>query len=405
MNYTQANNTYFAAPKDNPKDKIEVEIGDSKQPDKFYPQLKIMRWDNEVNFSARLVHEEKNPIVLKDGEKIKWQGEKIEAHLYSLTEGEGGHEFEVILKEKPKTNKIEFTLQTKGLDFFYQPELTNEEKIRGNIRPENVVGSYAIYASENKVNYAGGKEYKCGKVGHIYRPKITDVQGKWVWGELNIDGEKGILSVIIPQYFLDNASYPIKHAAGLTFGYESEGQSHSSLPGSYIYWSFNGFTGGVGTGVSMSQFMHASDPNKSLQLALYTKSGTTYTLLENGFTQTITTQYNGGVLAWYTGNFTTAPTTDAINYKLCFNGNSNIGAAYDTGDSYYFVSQEFGTWPSSFVTSTQYNSAYKFSIYCTYTAAASGPAKLKTWNGLVTAKIKTINGLEIAKVKTINGLV
>jgi len=36
--------------------------------------------------------------------------------------------------------------------------------------------------------------------------------------------------------------------------------------------------------------------------------------------------------------------------------------------------------------------------------AVSGPAKLKTFNGLATAKIKTINGLAIAKVKTINNL-
>jgi len=49
VNYVKLNNTYFAEPKDDPKDKISVEIGDSKQKD-FYPQLKVMRWDNEVNF-------------------------------------------------------------------------------------------------------------------------------------------------------------------------------------------------------------------------------------------------------------------------------------------------------------------------------------------------------------------
>ena len=62
MNYAFKNNTYFATPKDDPKDRIEVEIGDSKQPD-FYPQFKVMRWDNECNFSARLVHDEKTPVV------------------------------------------------------------------------------------------------------------------------------------------------------------------------------------------------------------------------------------------------------------------------------------------------------------------------------------------------------
>ena len=41
-------------PKDDPKDKIEVELGDSKDSTKFHPQVKLMRWDNEVNASFRL---------------------------------------------------------------------------------------------------------------------------------------------------------------------------------------------------------------------------------------------------------------------------------------------------------------------------------------------------------------
>ena len=47
----------------------------------------------------------------------------------------------------------------------------------GAIRPPEVVGSYSVYAKSNKINYVGGKEYKCGKVGHIFRPKIIDSAG------------------------------------------------------------------------------------------------------------------------------------------------------------------------------------------------------------------------------------
>lgn len=39
-----------------------------------------------------------------------------------------------------------------------------------------------------------------------------------------------------------------------------------------------------------------------------------------------------------------------------------------------------------------------------YTAGASGPANLKTFNGLAKASVKTINGVAIASVKTMNGL-
>ena len=100
----------------------ETEIGDIKQSD-FHPQVKVKRWDNEVNFSVRLVHEEKSPrVVTTDDGKIQWLGEKVEAHFYDLgLQEEGGYEFEIVLKEPPKSNLISLTIQTKGLDFFYQP--------------------------------------------------------------------------------------------------------------------------------------------------------------------------------------------------------------------------------------------------------------------------------------------
>jgi len=53
--YQVQDNTFFATPKDDWKDRIEIELGDSKEPDKVYPQFKIMRWDNEVNCSVRLL--------------------------------------------------------------------------------------------------------------------------------------------------------------------------------------------------------------------------------------------------------------------------------------------------------------------------------------------------------------
>jgi len=46
-------NKYFGLEaKSEPKDRIQTEIGDSKDPTTFQPQVKVMRWDNEVNFSV-----------------------------------------------------------------------------------------------------------------------------------------------------------------------------------------------------------------------------------------------------------------------------------------------------------------------------------------------------------------
>jgi hypothetical protein len=44
------------------------------------------------------------------------------------------------------------------------------------------------------------------------------------------------------------------------------------------------------------------------------------------------------------------------------------------------------------------------SINVYYTAAASGPAGVKTVNGVAIASVKTINGVAIASVKTLNGV-
>lgn len=141
------------------------------------------------------------------------------------TSGEEGFKVDILLNEKPNTNV--FTLELEGwedLDFFYQPELTPEEIEEGAERPENVVGSYAVY-HKTKANHEIGKtNYQTGKLYHIYRPKVLDSEGNWVWGQLGY--ENGVLSVTVPQEFLDGAVYPVR--VDPTFGYTTVGASAGS---------------------------------------------------------------------------------------------------------------------------------------------------------------------------------
>jgi len=230
--YAIRSNTYIATEKADVKDLIQVEIGDSKQVD-FYPQVKVMRWQNEVNFSARLV-DDSIATVGTANESIVWSTDKRDANFYSLpaTEEypEGGYEFEITLKERPATNRTSFTIQTKGLDFLFQPFLTEEEKASKRRRcAENVEGSYAVYYRDCPLNYAGGKEYRAGKAFHIYRPRIEDAKGNWIWGDLVVDVDAGLLYVDIDEKWLDSAVYPVRHAAGLTFGYTTKGASYSDM--------------------------------------------------------------------------------------------------------------------------------------------------------------------------------
>ncbi|MGE5041461.1 MAG: Hint domain-containing protein [Candidatus Levyibacteriota bacterium] len=135
-------------------------------------------------------------------------------------------EFDIVLHQKPETNIFTYNIDTEGLDFLYQPPLTEEEKDQGLYRPENVVGSYAVYKSGSKSLYASQEEaqkYQTGKVFHIYRPKIIDSKGNWTWGVLDIDKNKSQLSIAIDQKWLDTASYPV--TVDPTFGYTTQGAS------------------------------------------------------------------------------------------------------------------------------------------------------------------------------------
>jgi hypothetical protein len=294
--YKLVNNSLRKITKSDWKDRITTEIGDVKQAD-FFPQIKIGRWgdsenDNECNFSVRLLDGETgNAKIETEGDKIKWAKGNKTARFYEIAPSEqypeGAFEFDIELKKKPKTNKIEFSLNTKGVDFFYQPALTQQEIDKGAIRPENVVGSYAVYASEQKTNWKGGKEYKVGKVGHIYRPKIYDATGADCWGILSVGKEAGKLIVEIPQEFLDNAVYPV--VVDPTFGYTSGGGSQGE--GSYSEARIGNFytSPGAGTLNSVSLYTATLTKNKNINSG----SGS-WTIPEDVTSVTVYVQGGGG---------------------------------------------------------------------------------------------------------------
>ena len=102
--------------------------------------------------------------------------------------------------------------------------LTEKDIDEGSIRPDNVVGSYAVYHQSER-----NGQYKAGKAFHWYRPRIEDSKGTWVWGELFVDAQAGIATITIPQSFLDKAAYPIRHVSGTTLGFSASGGSDQSI--------------------------------------------------------------------------------------------------------------------------------------------------------------------------------
>jgi len=376
--------------KNEPKDEISVEIGDTKQTE-FYPQAKISRW-NEVNFSVRLKDTEYDKaIITTDKDKIVWDKDNTKIEFYEDTEG---YKMVWYLKSKPATNKVEFSLQSKGLDFFYQPELTQEEMDDGAFRPENVVGSYAVYHStKGGMNDKDGKDYKVGKAFHIYRPRLYDSNGLEAWGILHI--ENGIYSVEIPQDFLDNAIYPIK--SNDTFGYDGVG-------GSNVSWQ-NGAMVSLGTPEFSGTVTKITGKNDCTSGTQYVKAviwlKADGSIITNGITPAVSITGSSPASRDFTYSSQPSVVGSTEYYVGGIADSSNIRHYYDTGDA-----GDGGYSSNNYASPTSLGSLsvtnYKFTYYATYTPAAAGPANLKSVNGIAIANVASVNSIAKANIETIN---
>lgn len=349
----------------------EVEVGDINATE-FKPHAKLKRWGEECYLCVKPAGDITEIEVELEGDKVKSKYKvkqngfelELESEFYPLppdVQNElGAFELNIILAKKPSTNKLIFDIETEGLKFYYQPELTPEEIAEGAIQPENVIGSYAVYHATKRDHIVGQTNYRVGKAFHIYRPRIEDADGKWVWGELLI--VSGTLTVTIPQDFLDTAKYPICHATGATFGYTSVGSESEDIEDAIR--ATVATPAGSGTGVSITACLVSSVTEKKAKGTLYDNSGN---LITNGPTEehVVSTLDD-----WLVFNFLSPPTISVQEYWIAIWGETTGGSIevrYDTaesGDGKYQVGVTYNGWPNPW---TPGNSSRKKSIYCTYT--------------------------------------
>ena len=188
-------------------------------------EVTLNRWDGEESLTIKRQKDQTNiPFArLLEGSRK----EKTIARA-TTTNSVEGFEFDIELTEKPDTNIFTYELEGwEDLGFFYQPELTAEEIEQGAERPENVVGSYAVYHKTKRNHVEGETNYQTGKLFHIYRPLVYDAEGNETWGELAYN--EGVLTLTVPREFLDGAAYPV--VADPTFGYTSVGASVQAYRG------------------------------------------------------------------------------------------------------------------------------------------------------------------------------
>ena len=334
----------------------------------FKPKFTLYRWGEEESLTIEYSEAVFDKCEIED-DKYKAEGEELELEAYGL-----GDEFkmEIILHEKPESNVLVFNLTNwENFNFWYQGMLDVEDLARGAIRPDNVIGSYAVYHKTKSNHAVGGTNYMTGKAFHIYRPKFIDDNGAWVWADLNITG--GVYTVTIPQAFLDTAVYPIK--ANDTFGKTAIGGSN--LNGEHYVLTSYHTASSAGTGVSMHAYVQSTgdDPLHTIRCHLYED---TDNLTTNGETEVKDSSLSAG---WITFNFDTAPSIAAQQYLLAvwiaageFNGNIWYDDA-SLGDGEYDYDTSYWNLPTGGF--AQSDNVY--SLYCTYTPDAP-PAAADYWS-------------------------
>ena len=173
--------------------------------------------------------------------------------------------------------------------------------------------------------------------------------------------EKKLLTVEIPQEVLDSAVYPIRHAAGLTFGCDP------AFPGSTVATvTINKFRGVFATpgnaGDANSISAHCSISTADMKGVLVLSADKT--IVNNGVGDKVDV---GSSYAWITSPFSTNPSISTVEYVVGIIVFNTLHLHNDTGtedDSWYDNSNNFGCPTDPTDGSTL--SGIRYSIYCTY---------------------------------------
>ena len=281
-------------------------------------------------------------------------------------------EFEIELASKPASNVIDLSIETKGLNFLYQPH----DVPVGCFRPENVKGSYAVHHADKK-----GNEYRTGKAFHIYRPHVTDANGKTEWCDMDISG--GVMRITVPG----GLAYPV--VIDPTFGVApaSPGGSWQDWNESFqdnLYGSLFMSPNDLDTCVSISVYIKNNDTKNGHGLKGVVVLHSNLNIVSNGVSPAIIAPSE--TIQWNTGTFANTPDVSlSTEYVLMAIQNdwaspTSVYTAYDTGDANQGHRDTTNSYASPTNPTDANHNSNKYSIYCTYTetggAAGARPSRV-----------------------------
>lgn len=260
-----------------------------------------------------------------------------------------------------------------ALDWYPQATLTREEEAAGDILPENVPGGFAVYYRKRGaiLNARGeGKNYGTGKFCHVYRPKVTDANGKWVWCNLEYDAKTGTLSKIMPLEFLKSATYPI--VDDITFGYQSVGAGTGTGFGGYVK-AFGPIASG-GSGTFTVELWWYTPATGNVTVGLYGMSGNSARTL---VCQTASVAASAG--SWFHATAGQATLTNA-NYAIGSNGSADYRARYDSTGNQYMTYEAQTYSGGNLLTSLTAAGSALYRTYSCYAVCVAVAAFKPYWN-------------------------
>jgi hypothetical protein len=310
--------------------------------------------------------------------------------------GEGGFKIDIILNEKPSTNV--FCYQIEGwedYDFFYQPALTAEEIAQGASRPEEIVGSYAVYHKTLANHKIGGENYATGKVMHIPFPYVWEMDNPTTTLQRaeNLTYNNGSLCVTVQQEFLDKAKYPVR--VDPTFGYTTAGASNVDGVNSGVVAYRYTAPSDVDTVSKISFWSQTPDTSTNFKGGIWLQS--TLALVSNGVGSAVA----GGFGAWTDTTYSSMPSLSAstdyyIGVVQLAGGGLKSRVYYDTGGtSNYSVDNVVNNYTTPTNLSADGTGTRIYSIYATYNVYVPPPPPPGDPYGYATSTTMT-NGLIIS---------
>lgn len=201
-----------------------------------------------------------------DGSKLSIRDGDIES---TFTLGDTSLKIERVFYTKPTVAPKYKLAFSPGVQFFYQPELTQEAIAEGCVRPDNVVGSYAVYCDKQghykDKNGNTLANYGCGKIGHLYAPYWTDAAGVKIKGTQEIQGNT-LAFVLPPQEWIDAAILPITLDPDI--GYSTIGASKGANA-AYTYACGPFSAGSSGTADTVSAYVDITSNGTDIRLGYY----------------------------------------------------------------------------------------------------------------------------------------